>query len=159
MTSLPTSPPELPPEPGWVELPLEEWAIAPAFVSGDSSGNRFRVRYFRRAEDGNLVGKAWFGPGTMGPPGHAHGGSIASVLDEAMGAAAWFSGHAVVAARLTVEFRQMVPIETVAVFETWIDEVVGRKITLRSQLSDGGDTIYSEGSGLFIVLKGFEPST
>jgi hypothetical protein len=29
------------------------------------------VRYFRRDADGALVGKAWYGKGAAGPPGHA----------------------------------------------------------------------------------------
>ena len=37
----------------------------------------------------------------QGPPGHADGGSLAAVLDEAMGAAVWLAGHSVVAAHLS----------------------------------------------------------
>ena len=44
------------------------------------------------------------GPPIEGPPGHAHGGSMAAVLDEAMGAAAWMEGHLVVAVRLATSF-------------------------------------------------------
>lgn len=133
-------------------MQLEQWAIAPAFVSGDPHSDRLRVRYFRRQTDEAFVAKAWFGPRTEGPPGHAHGGSIAAVLDEAMGAAAWFAGHAVVAARLTVDFRAMLPLETVVLIETRLDRVEGRKVHLVSRMTDPGGTLISEGSGLFIKL-------
>jgi hypothetical protein len=61
------------------------------FVSGDQTGNRFRMSYFRN-QDQDLVARVWFGPVTEGPPGHAHGGSIAAVLDEVLGLAAWAAG-------------------------------------------------------------------
>ena len=47
------------------------------------------IHYFRTGPDRSLRAKVLFGPGTQGPPGHAHGGSMAAVLDEAMGGAAW----------------------------------------------------------------------
>lgn len=94
------------------DRPTFRSGIDPSFVSGDPFGNRIRVRYFKRERDGALVGKVWFGPGAEGPPGHAHGGSMAAVLDEALGAAAWMSGHPVVAAKLVTVFRRMLPLGT-----------------------------------------------
>lgn len=75
------------PEAGWTPVTPTQAVSAGTFVSGDPGGNRLRVRYFRRDNDGALLAKVWFGPGTQGPPGHAHGGSMASILDEAMAAA------------------------------------------------------------------------
>ena len=53
------------------------------FVSGEPDGNRFRVRYFRD-QGQQLKARIWFGPETEGPPWHAHGGSMAGVLDEVL---------------------------------------------------------------------------
>lgn len=64
----------------------------PFFVSGDADDDRLRVAYFRRNEDDALLATVWFGSKAEGPPHHAHGGSIAAVLDEAMGASAWICG-------------------------------------------------------------------
>ena len=92
-------------EPGW------EFFDAPAlvgetlrFVSGDQTGNRFRMKYFRDRQS-HLVARVWFGPVTEGPPDHAHGGSIAAVLDEVLGLAAWAAGHRVVVGNLNVSFN------------------------------------------------------
>ena len=82
-------------EVGWTPIdPLGSVGTGRSFVSGEPDGDRLRVCYYRRDRDGALVGKIWFGPGAEGPPGHAHGGSMAAVLDEAMGAGAWLAGHA-----------------------------------------------------------------
>jgi len=59
------------PEEGWTPIePLVSVGTGRSFVSGDPEGDRLRVRYFRRARDGALVGRVWFGPGAEGPPGH-----------------------------------------------------------------------------------------
>jgi hypothetical protein len=74
-------------EPGWE--PFDAPALVGGslrFVSGDRTGARFRMRYFRD-DAGHLVARVWFGPETEGPPDHAHGGSIAAVLDEVLGLA------------------------------------------------------------------------
>lgn len=141
-------------EGGWTPIePLGSVGTGRSFVSGEPSGDRLRVRYFRRERDGALVGKIWFGPGTEGPPGHAHGGSMAAVLDEAMGAAAWMAGHTVVAAKLTINFRRMLPLENEALLETWVDQVDGKKVTTRGRLFGQDGEPYAEGEGLFIVLE------
>jgi acyl-coenzyme A thioesterase PaaI-like protein len=124
-----------------------------AFVSGDPQSDRLRVRYFHRTDDDVLVALVWFGPGTEGPPGHAHGGSVASALDEAMGGAAWAAGYPVVAARITIDFREMVPIGVEATIEARIERVDGRKIHTRGRLLATDGKVYADGEGLFIVLE------
>jgi acyl-coenzyme A thioesterase PaaI-like protein len=133
--------------------PFPRLAGGGAFVSGDPHSDRLRVRYFHRASDDTLVAVVWFGPGTEGPPGHAHGGSVASALDEAMGGAAWYAGHPVVAARISVDFREMVPIGTEATIEARIEQVDGRKIRARGRMIGNDGQLYAEGEGLFIVLE------
>jgi len=133
--------------------PFPRLAGGGAFVSSDPQSDRLRVRYFHRESDNVLVALVWFGPGTEGPPGHAHGGSVASALDEAMGGAAWHAGYPVVAARLTIDFREMVPIGIEATIEARIEKVEGRKILTRGRLIGSGGKVYADGEGLFIVLE------
>jgi acyl-coenzyme A thioesterase PaaI-like protein len=121
------------------------------FVSDDPPGNRLRVAYFQRGDEPILLAKAWFGPGTEGPPGHAHGGSIAAVLDEALGAAAWMAGHRAVVARLTVDFREMVRLDTDATVEAWVTLVEGRKVTCRARLL-AGDRLLAEAEAVCVTL-------
>jgi acyl-coenzyme A thioesterase PaaI-like protein len=147
--------PELTGEPGWLDLRRDMWPDkGPSFVSGDA-GDRLRVKYFRRQEDGHLVGKVWFGPGTQGPPGHVHGGSMAALLDEVMGTSAWISGHPVLAASIKIDFRNTIPLQTIAFFEGWVDTVSGRKVTTRSRLAGPDGKLFAEGEGLFIRMEKF----
>jgi acyl-coenzyme A thioesterase PaaI-like protein len=139
-------------EPGW------ESFDAPAlvgktlrFVSGDQTGNRFRMRYFRD-QNQNLVSRVWFGPVTEGPPDHAHGGSIAAVLDEVLGLAAWAAGHQIVVGNLNVSFRQLLPIKTVVQVSTRLVSVQGRKVLVQGEVSSLDGTIYAAGECLCIKM-------
>lgn len=160
MTTTPPAPkPSAPPvaaEDGWTPVrPLRIEGGRGSFVTGDPEGETLRVAYFRRQGDGHLVGRAWFGPGSQGPPGHAHGGAMAAVLDECMGAAAWMSGHAVVAVHIDVDFQTMLPLGTDARFEAWVESVEGRKVRCRARLftlGDGEETPFASSSGLFLTL-------
>ena len=140
-------------EPGW------ELFDAPAlvgetlrFVSGDQTGNRFRMQYFRDRES-HLVARVWFGPVTEGPPDHAHGGSIAAVLDEVLGLAAWAAGHPVVVGTLNVSFRNLLPIKTVVQVNTRVVSVEGRKVMVQGDVHSLDGTVYATGDCLCIKIN------
>jgi len=145
--------PPVVPEPGWTPCqPLPVLDALRSFVSGGATGRRLRVAYFRRDADQHLVGRVWFGPETEGPPGHAHGGAVAAALDEALGAAAWAAGHPVVVARLTVDFRAMVPLGIDAAFDAWVEGVDGRKIRTRARLAGADGEVLAEGHAICVTL-------
>ncbi|MDH3997235.1 MAG: PaaI family thioesterase [Desulfuromonadales bacterium] len=121
------------------------------FVSGDRTGDRFRVNYFRDSEQ-NLLARVWFGPVTEGPPGHAHGGSMAAVLDEVLGLAAWAAGHPVVVGNLNLSFRQPLPIQTVVQVNTRLVSVEGRKVMVHGEICSLDGVVYAKGECLCITL-------
>jgi len=148
------TPPPVTPEPGWhAFMPFPELASRESFVQGGESTHRLRLAYFKRDSDDHLVGRAWFGPETQGPPGHAHGGAMSAVMDETLGAAAWAAGHKVVVARLTVDFRLMVELGTDATFETWVERVDGRKVLTRGRLLSPSGDLVAEGHAVCVVLR------
>ena len=150
---VPARAPAVVPESGWEAVqPLRIEGGRGSFVTGDPEGDRLRVAYFRRAADRALVGRAWFGPGAEGPPGHGHGGATAAVLDEAMGAAAWMDGWVVVAVHLEVDFRRMVPLGTDAWMEARVESVDGRKVLTRGRLHDAAGEDFATASGVFVTL-------
>ena len=122
------------------------------FVSGDPDGNRFRARYYRDEEQ-QLQARIWFGPETEGPPGNAHGGSVAAVLDEVLGLAAWAAGYAIVVGNLNVSFRNLLPLQKVVTVESRIVSAEGRKIKVHGRIFCG-EAIYAEGEALCITLPG-----
>jgi acyl-coenzyme A thioesterase PaaI-like protein len=134
---------------------------ARSFVTGEPEGDRLRVRYEAReaplpgataARPAELRAEVWFGPQAQGPPGHAHGGSVAAVLDEAMGLAVWLAHRAAVAAHIAVDFRAPVPLGTTARVETAPGEADDRKAAATARLVGPDGALYAESRGVFVLL-------
>jgi acyl-coenzyme A thioesterase PaaI-like protein len=123
-----------------------------SFVSGEPDAQRIRIEYYLRQRDNHLIAHACFGKKAEGPPGFAHGGSQAAVLDEAMGATPWANHLSVVAAQITIRFKNMLPLQTYVQVECRISKILGRKVFTSGEISDGKGTIYSTGEGVYIVL-------
>ena len=120
------------------------------FVSGEPEGNRYRVRYYKN-QDHELRARIWFGPETEGPPGHAHGGSMAAVLDEVLGLAAWAAGYPIVVGNLNVSFRNLLPLKQVVTVESEIVSAEGRKVMVHGRICSG-ETIYASAECLCITI-------
>ena len=147
------SSPDLSGKPTWQPIVLPKLLTNPnSFISGDPKGNRLRLQYYFDPEEDSIVAQTWFGPAVEGPPKHAHGGSIASVLDEAMGMSALYAGHTVVAANISFDFLKMVPLRSVASAIAWVAKVDGKKVHTEAKLTDQQGTVYAKGHGLFITI-------
>jgi len=140
-------------EPGWSAFDAPSLVGASLrFVSGEPLGNRYRVRYYKD-EQQRLRARIWFGPETEGPPGHAHGGSMAAVLDEVLGLAAWAAGYPIVVGNLNVSFKNLLPLEQVVTVESEVVSAEGRKIMVHGRICNG-TTTYAEAECLCITIPG-----
>ncbi|MCP4678638.1 MAG: PaaI family thioesterase [Deltaproteobacteria bacterium] len=148
--------PDLSPEEGWTEVQLVQTLLGcRSFVSDDphGDGDRLKIKYYLRDTDKEIVGRVWFGPGAEGPPGHAHGGSMAAVLDESMGAAVWAAGYTVLTGDLAVKYLRPLPLETTVIMETWLEDADGRKVVAGGHLIDNNGKPYCEGRCTFVELS------
>ena len=87
-----------------------------------------------------------------GPPGHMHGGFSASLLDEAMGAAAWNGGHQVVSVNLATDFRAPIPIGAEITVRGRVDRIEGGKIHTIGSITLVDDRTAVEGRGLWVEM-------
>lgn len=137
----------------WTEAkPFPDRVNNHSFISGRRDSRAIRVRYFEKKAVRLFAGRAWFGPETEGPPGHAHGGSQAALLDEGMGAAAWLSGKTVLAAKIEINFREPLPLGTVLTMRAEVTRIEGKKVYASGRLEADDGTVYSDGTGLFVVI-------
>ena len=137
----------------WRELDSTSFLSYKSYVSGDPDGNRIRMKYYKHKETKEMLAKVWFGPGAQGPPGQAHGGSTAAVLDEGMGIAAWLAGHLVLAAKLNIEYKKLLPLGTVATLQTRVVEVKGIRVTMTAELKSAKGELFCKAEGLFIKIR------
>jgi acyl-coenzyme A thioesterase PaaI-like protein len=125
----------------------------PKFVSFGQESNRLLIRFFRQLSDNTLKGRVWFGPLCEGPPRTAHGGSVAAVLDEAMGQAGWLAKLPVVAAKIEVNFRKMLPLGRIMNLHAEVTRVDGRKVFIAARILGPKNELFADSTGLFIVLS------
>ena len=132
--------------------PIPQKELLRSFVSDDRKKRIDLVYYFEKSS-GRILAKVVFGDEAQGPPGYVHGGAIAAVLDESMGAAAWLNGLMVMTARLEVSYLKAVPLNKGIFIEAWISAADEKKVHLHSRLIDEKGKLYSTGKGLFIKLS------
>jgi acyl-coenzyme A thioesterase PaaI-like protein len=103
------------------------------------------------AVDGALRGTAYFDYQYEGPPSCVHGGVIALVFDELLGAANIAAGQPGMTGTLTIRYRRPTPLRTPLRLEAGFVSRDGRKITTRGAIYDG-DELTAEAEGIFIEL-------
>jgi|TARA_B100000902_G_scaffold17787_2_gene21365 acyl-coenzyme A thioesterase PaaI-like protein len=89
-----------------------------------------------------------------GPPLAVHGGYIAGLFDELLGAVQSLSKTGTgYTAKLEIKYRSLTPIDEELIFAGWILESSGRRITVRGQCTHG-EKICSEANALFLKPNG-----
>lgn len=90
-----------------------------------------------------------------GPPTLTHGGILATVMDEAMGAAAWNSGHQVIAVHLGFGYKAPIPLGQPVTIRGWVERVDGRKVFTASEIRLADGTMACYGEGVFVIAPQF----
>lgn len=98
-----------------------------------------------------VLGRVTFGAAYEGPPGCVHGGYIAAVFDELLGATQSLSGDQGMTAHLGIDYRRPTPLGVPLTLEGWFDRRDGRKIYARGELRADGE-LTAESEGLFIAF-------
>ncbi len=69
-----------------------------------------------------------------GPPESVHGGVMAGMFDELMGAAQSLTGRpGGVTGRLTIRYRDLTPLDTDLVFRCWVERDRGMRVDMRAE--------------------------
>jgi acyl-coenzyme A thioesterase PaaI-like protein len=92
------------------------------------------------------------GPACEGPPGHAHGGIIAGLFDDATAFLTRLLDETCMASELTVRYRRPVPIGRPLGIEARIDRREGRRVYTEATMRDG-DTIVARATCTKVVIE------
>lgn len=104
-----------------------------------------------RIEGERVHGLVRFDRRQEGAPGFAHGGAVATVLDDALGTVLVVVRRPAVTANLNVDFRAPAFLERDLAVEAWCERIDGRKLHLAGRLLDAGETV-AEARGLFLEV-------
>jgi len=88
----------------------------------------------------------------QGPPGHVHGGIIATILDEAMGKMNKLRNVVALTKKMDVEYMKPVPLATDLRVVGWEKSVEGRKHINVAEIRDAKGEVLARSEGLFIAI-------
>ncbi len=120
------------------------------FICGSENPHNLGLRWYAD-EKGIVTSEFTLTIAQQGPPGHAHGGASAAILDEVMGAAVWYAGYTVAAAKLEVNYRKPVPLGQPLSTRGSITRRSGRKIYTCGEIFLPDGTVAVLGKGLYII--------
>lgn len=111
------------------------------FGCSPRNGDGLQLEFARTESE--VVGTTLVSDRFHGAPGVAHGGIVATILDEYSCAAAVFlRGKRVVTGELTVRYERSCPVEKPLAIRSWVaDDTHPRYLIVEAQISAGGEVL------------------
>ena len=131
-------------------LPEHGWC----FICGSENPNSLGVRW-RLMDDHSITAEVNLSLAQQGPPGFAHGGASAGLIDEAMGSAVWAAGHQVVAVELKINYHKPLPLKKTITVRGWISSREGRAIHTAGEILLEDGTLAVSGNGVYVEAPQF----
>ena len=123
------------------------------FGCGGANDGGMKLTFMQDNGRHRIVGRFVLGERYQGGGGMAHGGIIATLLDEAMGKVCRFRNVRAVTAELTVEYLKPVKVEAEIVVEAFESEQRGRNLFLAGEIRNSIGEVLAKGKGRFVVLN------
>jgi uncharacterized protein (TIGR00369 family) len=87
-----------------------------------------------------------------GPPGHCHGGIIATILDDAMSKLNKLRDVIAATSRMNVEYLKPVPLHRPLRVESREISKRGRRLTRVAEIMDQNGTVLARSRGVFVII-------
>ena len=121
---------------------------------GCGQANLFGLQLeLERRPEGGVAGRFFVKQDHQGPPGYAHGGVIATALDEAMALLLHGQEELALTGRLEVDLLAPAPVGTYVEVEADVEEAGERKLTLVARAA-GDDGPLASARGVFVRREG-----
>jgi len=122
------------------------------FVCGQNNPEGMRLKFILDEDRQTFVCKFRLGKRYTGPPGHCHGGIIASILDDAMGKVNKLHHVVALTREMTVEYLKPVPLHKPLRVEGCEIEVRGAKHVNAAEILNEKDEVLARSKGIFIAI-------
>ena len=113
------------------------------------SANLFGLQMEIEPAGDGVAGRFFLKQDHQGPPGHAHGGVLASALDEAMAMVIWAEGKRAPTRRLEVDLLAPAPVGVFLQLEARIESRDGAKTWVVGSVRDE-ERLVARGRALFV---------
>jgi uncharacterized protein (TIGR00369 family) len=122
------------------------------FVCGPHNLDGMHLRFTYDEERNCFVCRFRLGKRYTGPPGHCHGGIIATILDEAMGKVNKLRDVVAVTSEMTVNYLKPVPLKQPLRVESREVKVKGRRHINSAEILNEKGEVLARSRGLFIAI-------
>src|SRR6267142_6570407 len=122
------------------------------FGCGGANGAGMKLTFDLHVDERKTRGKFVLGARYGGGAGFAHGGVIATLLDEAMGKISKLTDERAVTAELNIEYRKPVPVDSEIVVLGWQEDEKGRNRFRVGEIHDAQGNLLARGRGRFVVI-------
>jgi len=122
------------------------------FGCGKNNPDGMRLKFSYDEERDCFVCRFRLGKRYTGPPGHAHGGIIATLLDEAMGKVNKLRHVVALTSQITVNYVKPVPLNKSLRVESRELRVRGRRHTNVAEILNQDGEILATAQGIFIAI-------
>ena len=132
--------------------PLAHGALNRCFGCGQANRTGLRLKFFVD-EQQTIFCRVRLARRFEGPPGHAHGGVIATLLDEAMSKANRQFGVLAMTRQMEVEYLKPVPLAAGLTLVGRHLEASGRIHRCEAEIANESGVVLARAKGLFIEVK------
>jgi uncharacterized protein (TIGR00369 family) len=139
-------------------IKLEPKETNKCFGCGGANDGGMKLTFEQDNTNRKIVGRFVLGQRYQGGGGMAHGGIIATLLDEAMGKVCRFREVRAVTAELAIEYLKPVNVEKEIVVEAFEQEQKGRNLFQVSEIRDAAGEVLARGRGRFVIIGQVEKS-
>ena len=122
------------------------------FVCGPDNPEGMRLVFTLDEERGTFICHFNLGARYTGPPGHCHGGIIASILDDAMGKVNKLRHVVALTKEMTVEYLKPVPLHKPLRVESREVAVHGRQHVNMAEILNEAGEVLARSKGIFIAI-------
>jgi uncharacterized protein (TIGR00369 family) len=134
------------------ETPYAKMQKNHCFVCGPDNRDGMRLRFILDEERQTFVCRFRLSKRYTGPPGHCHGGIIASILDDAMGKVNKLHQVVALTREMTVEYLKPVPLRRPLRVEGREISVRGRNHVNAAEILNEKGEVLARSRGIFIAI-------
>lgn len=122
------------------------------FACGKDNPHGMHLKFFLDRERNHFVSDFRLSKRYTGPPGHCHGGIIATILDDAMSKLNKLRDLVAATSRMTVDYRRPVPLNKRLRVESREISKRGRRLTRVAEITDEKGTVLARSRGVFVII-------
>src|SRR6202162_3202773 len=122
------------------------------FACGKENPQGMHLKFTYDEERDSFVCRFRLSKRYTGPPGHAHGGIIATILDDAMGKVNKLRNVVALTSQITVDYLRPVPLNKLLRVKSHEIEVEGRFHTNTAEILNEKNEVLARSQGTFIAI-------